>query len=270
MSVWVADGLQCRPHGLARDVLFSLGHVNSMELLIAELSHKKTTSSISKPAVKGVSSLVFLSKSRSARRGCQVNPAQPCSQHLFLEKREGEGCEVLPFSAHKCMLFRELSCSLSPPRVRGDWHLRQRWIGEAKANANGRSQSERQLGFKGTRERLQHVETTASLIKCHFNVIIFMHLIYLHESACLDVQHVYYELRVHLMAAGLNLRTQKRACQIHVHTPFPIFDPWDFLDNMWLCSWLVLQGLRCTECYRLWITPHWVLAHLFRRTRHVF
>lgn len=47
-----------------------------------------------------------------------------------------------------------------------------------------------------------------------------MHLKYLHESACLDVQHVYYELRVHYMAAGVNLHTPKRACQIHAHTPF--------------------------------------------------
>lgn len=31
-----------------------------------------------------------------------------------------------------------------------------------------------------------------------------MRLNYLHESACLDVQHVYYELRVLYMAAGLN------------------------------------------------------------------
>lgn len=36
-----------------------------------------------------------------------------------------------------------------------------------------------------------------------------------------------------------------------------------YLKNMWLCSWLVLQGLRCTECYWLWITLNWVLTHLF-------
>lgn len=30
----------CQPHDRARDVMFLLGHVNGMELLIAELSHK--------------------------------------------------------------------------------------------------------------------------------------------------------------------------------------------------------------------------------------
>lgn len=46
MSVRVADSLrsecQCQPHGLARDALFSMGHVNGTELLIAELSQIHT------------------------------------------------------------------------------------------------------------------------------------------------------------------------------------------------------------------------------------
>lgn len=28
-------------------------------------------------------------------------------------------------------------------------------------------------------------------------------------------------------------------------------------DNIELCSWLVVRALEGTECYRLWITPHW-------------
>lgn len=166
MSVWVAHGLPCRPHDLARVVLFSLGRVNSMELIIEELSHKKQQAPFQSQRSK--ESAVYFFQS-------------PEAQRLSVRRT--------PHSVFG-------ACWAS--WARGDWHLRPRWGGHAKANANNQTQS-----------------GAANPIQCHFNVIIFilawlcMALTCTHES--MFAKFISHFWRVKFVR---------------------------FLDNMWPCSWL--------------------------------
>lgn len=65
-------------------------------------TESQKTSSISKPAVKWVSNLAFLSKSRSAECGRQVNPGTVTQSAAVLRKEgEGERCEV-PVGTTEC------------------------------------------------------------------------------------------------------------------------------------------------------------------------
>lgn len=274
MSVRVADGLRskcrCQPHDLARDVLFCVVLCCS----INSRTESQKTSSISKPAVKGVSSLAFLSKSRSTQCSRQVNPPQPVSQHLVRERWEGG--EVLPCIA----CCSDSKTAVYPPAARGYWHLRQRWRCR-DANANGASQSKWQLGFRetGNRKRLQREETATLLrinqhIKCHFSQCRYflMYLKHSHEFACLDVPDVYYELHIHdFWREAAHANPCSLNSYTHVSHSISHFWPVKFTELI-LRTCDCVHGLyyRCTECYRLWITTHWVLPHLFRRTCYVF
>lgn len=92
-----------------------------------------------------------------------------------------------------------------------------------------------------------------------------MQFFYLHESACLNVQRVYYEQRVHDLAADVNLHTAKKKSMLaktRGHTPFffpPSLSTHDVREIISTTCDCVhgsfLQDLRCTECYRLWISP---------------
>lgn len=95
MWVRVADGLPCQPHDLARDVLSSLGHVNSMELLIAELSHKRQAPFQSQRSKESAVWLFFQSPGAHSAAVRWTLHSHSLST-WFEKRREGEGCEVLP------------------------------------------------------------------------------------------------------------------------------------------------------------------------------
>lgn len=69
-----ANSLFAKPGEQARDFSSLLGHEDGDELLIAKLTHK----SISKPAVKGVSSLALLTRSEAHGVASQVSAGRSC------------------------------------------------------------------------------------------------------------------------------------------------------------------------------------------------
>lgn len=140
-------------------------------------TESQNTSSISKPAVKGVRSLAF-SRSRSTQRGRRVNSSSATqSSSWFGKGGEGERCEVLPYSAGTTALpFWKQSCSLSPARVR------------RPTTPETRMKTLMVVSARGDSNNLTHM-------KRHFFFFFFKPLFsciskYLHDLACLDVQDV--------------------------------------------------------------------------------
>lgn len=91
VSANVANSLRsecrCQPNDLSRDASFSVGHVNSIELLIAELSHKRQAPFQSQRSKESAVWLFSLSPGAQCV-AVRWTPAQSLSQQLFGEKKE--------------------------------------------------------------------------------------------------------------------------------------------------------------------------------------
>lgn len=102
-----------------------------------------------------------------------------------------------------------------------------------------------------------------------------MHLKQSHESACLDVSNVYCELRVHGRWRGAahtepcppNSFTHLRHAISHILTCEVQWDMLRTCDRVHGLYYRVSDALNVIDCE---LPPHWVLTHLFRRTRYVF